>query len=111
MEGKLFLLQRLSAMVMGPFVIVHLIVILYAVQGGLTAGEILSRTQGNAWWIGFYVLFVLAVSVHAPIGVRKVLIEWCRMSRKAAGGLSLVLGIAMLVLGLRAVVAIGGVGA
>ena len=43
----LFTLQRLSALAMAPFVLVHLGVILVAVRGGLTTAEILSRTQGS----------------------------------------------------------------
>ena len=57
-------------------VVVHLATIIYAVQGGLTAAEILGRTRGSAAWFAFYSLFVLAVTVHAPIGLRAVLGEW-----------------------------------
>jgi len=108
MENKLFLLQRLTAMIMGPFVLIHLGVILYAVRGGLSAGEILGRTQGNWFWLAFYGLFVLAVSVHAPIGLRNILIEWARLPRGLAGVLCALFGILLLVLGLRAVIAVGG---
>jgi fumarate reductase subunit C len=59
-------------------VVVHLATIIYAVQGGLTAGEILGRTRGNWGWLLFYSVFVLAASVHAPIGLRAVLAEWVR---------------------------------
>ena len=48
----------------------------YAVQGGLSAAEILARTRGNVAWFVFYSIFVLAVTVHAPIGLRTVLGEW-----------------------------------
>ena len=48
----------------------------YAVQGGLSAAEILARTRGNVAWFAFYSIFVLAVTVHAPIGLRAVLGEW-----------------------------------
>jgi NADH-quinone oxidoreductase subunit G len=34
------------------------------------------RERGNAAWFAFYTLFVLAVSVHAPIGLRAVAAEW-----------------------------------
>lgn len=108
MEQRLFVLQRLTAMLMAPLVLGHLAVILYAVRGGLTASEILARTQGNAWWIGFYGLFVLCVAVHVPIGMRNILIEWLRLGRSAAGAVALVLGLLLLGLGLRAVVAVGG---
>jgi fumarate reductase subunit C len=57
---------------------VHLATIVYAVQGGLSAAEILGRTRGNAAWFAFYAVFVLAVAVHAPIGLRAVLTEWLK---------------------------------
>jgi fumarate reductase subunit C len=59
-------------------VVVHLATIIYAVQGGLSAAEILGRTRGNAAWLAFYSVFVLAVAVHAPIGLRAVFIEWLK---------------------------------
>ncbi len=111
MEQRLFVLQRLTAMLMAPLVLGHLAVILYAVRGGLTASEILARTQGNAWWIGFYGLFVLCVAVHVPIGMRNILIEWLRLGRSTAGAVALALGLLLLGLGLRAVVAVGGLAA
>ena len=109
MEARLFALQRLTAMAMAPFVLVHVALIIYAVRGGLTAGEILSRTQGNWIWIAFYGLFVLSVSVHVPIGIRNILIEWLRLGRAAASVVGLVFGVALLILGLRAVAAVGGI--
>ncbi len=111
MEQRLFALQRLTAMVMAPFVLIHLGVILYAVRGGLTAAEILSRTQGNWGWIAFYGLFVVSVAVHVPIGVRNILIEWTALGRAAAGVVALLFGVVLLAMGLRAVVAVGGFGA
>jgi fumarate reductase subunit C len=65
MTAALFLAQRASASVLAFAVTVHLITILYAVRGGLTAGEVLARTRGNGWFLAFYVVFVLAVAVHA----------------------------------------------
>ena len=108
MEQRLFVLQRLTAMVMAPFVLVHLGLIIYAVRSGLTAQALLARTQGNWGWILFYGLFVLAVSVHAPIGVRNILIEWAKLSRPAATAVAFVFGLVLLLMGLRAVAAVGG---
>ena len=108
MEARLFALQRLTAMVMAPFVLVHVGLVIYAVRGGLTAGEILSRTQGNWLWIVFYGLFVLSVSIHVPIGIRNILIEWLRLGRSAASTIGLAFGVALLILGMRAVAAVGG---
>lgn len=74
----LWLAQRASAVVLALCVAVHLATIVYAVQGGLTAAEILGRTRGNTGWLAFYSVFVLAVTIHAPIGLRAVFIEWLR---------------------------------
>ena len=65
-------------MVLAFCVLVHLVTIIYAVQGGLSAAEILGRTRGNPAWLAFYTLFVLAVTVHAPIGLRSIFIEWLK---------------------------------
>jgi fumarate reductase subunit C len=108
MEQRLFALQRLSAMVLAPFVLVHLGLILYAVRGGLSAADILSRTQGNWAWIVFYLLFVVSVAVHVPIGLRNIMIEWLRFSRPVATFCAFAIGLLLLALGLRAVIAVGG---
>ena len=72
----LWVAQRASAAVLGACVLVHLATMIYAVRGGLTAAEILARTQGSIAWFMFYSLFVLAIVVHVPIGLRAVLGEW-----------------------------------
>jgi len=77
-ESFLWLMQRISAGVLALCVTVHLATIIYAVQGGLSAAEILGRTRGNAGWFAFYSVFVLAVTVHVPIGLRSVCSEWLR---------------------------------
>ena len=84
MTAILFIAQRASAAVLAFAVTVHLATILYAVRGGLTAGEVLARTRDNHWFFAFYVLFVLAVAVHAPIGLRNVLREWTPLARPFA---------------------------
>ena len=76
MTGALFLAQRLSAAVLAFAVTIHLATIIYAVRGGLTAAEVLGRTRGNGWFLALYVVFVLAVAVHAPIGLRNIAREW-----------------------------------
>ena len=75
-QTTLWLLQRVSAAVLGICVPVHLATIVYAVRGGLSAEEIFARTRGNGAWLAFYAIFVLAAAVHAPIGLRTVSIEW-----------------------------------
>ena len=107
-EATLFALQRLSAKVLAPLVVVHLVLILYAVHGGLSAAEILGRTQGSVGWGAFYALFVIAVAIHAPIGVRNIVIEWTRWRGPSLDIMSVALALALLALGLRAVAAVVG---
>jgi fumarate reductase subunit C len=109
MEQRLFVLQRLSAMLMAPLVLMHLVLIVYAVRGGLTAGEILARTQGHWGWIFFYSLFVISVSIHVPIGFRNVLTEWSALSRLSVNVFSWLLFFVFLLMGARAVIAVGGI--
>ena len=105
-EAWLFAAQRLSALVMAPLVLLHLGVILYAVRGGLSADEILSRTEGSLFWGAAYGLFVLAAAVHAPIGLRAVLQEWCRWRGAGLDIAMTLFGLVLLALGLRAVAAV-----
>ena len=105
-EAALFALQRISAKVLAPLVIVHLALIVYAVHGGLSAAEILGRTQGSVAWGGFYALFVIAVAIHAPIGVRNIVREWTRWRGSSLDIVSVALALALLALGLRAVAAV-----
>ena len=74
-ETLLWTAQRASAAVLAVCVAVHLATVIYAVRGGLSAGEILARTHGSIGWMLFYTVFVLAVAVHAPIGLRTILRE------------------------------------
>ncbi len=105
-EARLYLLQRLSAMVLAPLVLVHLGLIVYAVRGGLSAAEILSRTQGSLLWGLFYGLFVLAVALHAPIGLRNVLGEWTAWRGRSLDWAMVAFAFLLLGLGLRAVAAV-----
>jgi len=107
-ESTLFVLQRLSAKLLAPLVIAHLVLILYAVHGGLSAAEILGRTQGSVAWALFYGLFVIAVAIHAPIGVRNIVHEWTRWRGRSLDVASVALALALLALGLRAVAAVVG---
>lgn len=110
MEARVVLLQRLSALVLAPLIAVHLIVILYATRGGLTAAEILARTEGSLAWALFYGLFVVCVTIHAPIGVRTILREWTPLPPRLIDILVTVFAVGLAWLGLRAVVAVFGGG-
>lgn len=106
----LYMAQRLSALVMAPFVLVHIGVMIYAIQGGLSAAEILGRTQGSIPWFLFYGMFVVAVSLHAALGLRTILSEWAGLRGTALTAAAWVIGLGLLVLGARSVwaVTLGG---
>jgi len=106
MTARLFLLQRASAAFLALAGLVHLSTILYAIRGGLTAGEILARTHGNIAFLAFYVLFVLGIAVHAPIGLRNILREWLGWRGASCDGGLLLFAIGLALLGLRAVAAV-----
>lgn len=97
--------QRLSAMALALFVLVHLGVVMLAVRGGLSAAEILGRTRGSLAWMAFYGVFVALVALHAAIGLRNVLDEWTP-TRRLAGVLGGVAALLLLALGWRAVAAV-----
>ena len=103
---KLYMAQRLSALFMIPFTFLHLGLMVYAIQGGLSAGEILSRTQGSLLWFLFYGGFVLSVSVHASIGLRVIIHEIFGTKEMILNILTIAVGLGLLLLGFRAVLAV-----
>ena len=105
-ETRLWLLQRASAAVLAICVAVHLITIIVAMRQGLTAAAILSRTHGSIGWAGFYGIFVLAVAVHAPIGLRAIAHEWLAWRGRASDAVVVLFGIALLALGGYAIAAV-----
>ena len=102
-QALLWVGQRASAAVLALCVVVHLCTIVYAVRGGLSGAEILARTRGNAGWLAFYTLFVIAVSVHAPIGLRAILSEWFGWRDSSRDLVLAVFAAFLLCFGLRAV--------
>jgi len=112
MPFYLYMAQRITAILMAPFVIGHLAVMTYAIQGGLTAAEILGRTQGSLAWLIFYGGFVVAVSVHGAIGLRSVAYEWVGLRGALLEVFAIAAGLGLFALGARAVwvVTFAGVG-
>lgn len=103
---SLYMAQRLSAMVMGPLVLGHIAVMIYAIQGGLSTAEILGRTQGSVLWFLFYGSFVLAVSIHAAIGLRVIVHETLGLRGRWLEIFTWVTGLGLLFMGARAVMAV-----
>jgi fumarate reductase subunit C len=106
MTALLFIAQRVSAAVLALAVTAHLATIVYAMRGGLTAAEVLARTQGHRAFLALYVVFVLAVAVHAPIGLRNILREWTRWRGMSLDVALAAFALVLLTLGLRAALAV-----
>ena len=106
MNVRLYILQRATAAIMAPLVLVHLVLIFYASSRGLSAADILARTRGSVGWGLFYGLFVLAAAMHAAIGVRVVAGEWLRLKGTGLEALMWSVGLILATLGLRAVAAV-----
>jgi fumarate reductase subunit C len=105
LQAKLWYAQRISAMVLGLCVAIHLLIIFFAIRGGLSAQEILGRTQGNILFALFYEVFVIACFVHAPIGIANIVQETFPKSGLAKP-LAWILAVLIFVLGTTAVVGV-----
>jgi len=106
LDVRLYMLQRITALIMVPLVLGHLAVMIYAIQGGLSTAEILGRTQGSLFWFLFYGRFVVAVSLHAAIGLRVIVHEILNVKGRALTVFTIGAGSALLLLGMRAVTAV-----
>ena len=106
LDLRLYMAQRITAMIMAPLVLGHLAVMIYAVQGGLSAAEILDRTRGSVAWFLFYGSFVVAVAIHGAIGLRSIAHEWGGLRGMALDVLMWGAGLILLAMGGRAVWAV-----
>jgi len=105
-ERLLYFLQRLSALILVPLVILHLGVMILSVQGGLSTAEILSRTQSSNLWPMAYGLFFAVAGVHGCIGLRNILKETTELPDRSVNRISGGLLIVILVFGFETVRAI-----
>ena len=105
-QARLWLVQRLTAAVLAVCVAVHLVTIIYAVRGGLSAADVLSRTRGNLAWAAFYALFVAAAAAHGSIGLRTVAMEWLGWKKSTADLLMWFAASSLAALGAQAVYAV-----
>jgi fumarate reductase subunit C len=94
LETRLYLAQRLSAVIIAPLVMIHL---------GVDTDEILARTSGSLLWAASYGLFAIAVAIHAAIGLRNIFREWLKLRGVLLNLASLLVFAGLLVTGLRAV--------
>ncbi len=108
---RLYLLQRISALIMVPLVLGHLAMMIYAVRDGLSAQEILSRTRGSLFWGTYYSVFVLAACTHGAIGLRTIIAETTGFSGLRLNSGVVFVGMVATYLGLYAVFAVTWTGA
>jgi len=102
----LFAAQRISAAVLAFAVAVHLVTIIYAVRTGLAAEEVLGRTRENVWFLAFYLVFVVAIAIHAPIGLRNIVTEWTTWRGRSLDVALAIFAVVLLLLGVRAALAV-----
>ncbi len=107
-ETLLWLAQRVTAGILALAVIVHIATIVMAMDGGLSAREIIGRVQGNVGWLVFYLTFVFAVAIHAPIGLRTILREVTPFSLPVVNAFVILLALFLGIAGLRAIFGLYG---
>jgi len=103
-----FVLQRGSAAVLALCVVVHLAGIVYAVRHGLTSEAIVARMHASAMWPTFYAIFVVAVAIHAPLGLRVIVDEWIGLRGRGVDAVLALFACVLLVGGLYAVASLAG---
>ncbi|WP_300061444.1 succinate dehydrogenase [uncultured Roseobacter sp.] len=106
LDLRLYMLQRITALIMAPLTLGHIAVMIYAVQGGLSAEEILGRTRGSLFWFLFYGSFVVAVSLHASIGLRVILHETMGLAGRTLSAATLGVAAGLLFMGVQALIAV-----
>jgi fumarate reductase subunit C len=102
-ETWMWLAQRFSAVVLAICIAVHIATMIVAMQGGLSTAEIAGRIGGNIGWLIFYTVFIGAVSIHAPIGFRSVLLETTSLPANRVGLLTGLFGLFIFVFGIQTV--------
>jgi fumarate reductase subunit C len=103
-QTHLWVVQRLTAMILAFGVLVHLVTIILAVRGGLSAAEILGRTRGSEAWLAFYCLFALAAGLHGAIGLRAIAAETLGLRGRVADLAWLAVGLLTAGFGIRAAI-------
>jgi fumarate reductase subunit C len=98
-----FVLQRASAGVLAICVVVHLATIIYAVRHGLTSDAMVARMHANPAWPAFYVIFVVAIAIHAPLGLRAIADEWLALRGRGTDAVLVFFALVLLGGGLYAV--------
>ena len=102
----LFVTQRVTGALLALLLLIHLITIMYAVQGEISVSEIVERVRGNTVWVIFYGIFIVSAVVHSMIGVRNILAEMSNLNRRFVDVAVTIYAVASLWLGIEALRAI-----
>lgn len=102
-EVWIWIVMRLTSMVLALAVVVHLATMIIVIHGGLSAAEVLARTRGSIAWAMFYDSFVVLAAVHAGIGLRNIVGEHSAWRGVSLDGAALAFALVVMGLGLRAV--------
>ena len=103
-QTRLWVVQRVTAMLLAVAVLVHLATIIGAVRGGLSAAEILGRTRGSEAWLAFYAAFALAAGLHGAIGLRAIAAVALGLRGRGVDLLWLAIGLVTAGFGIRAAI-------
>lgn len=101
-QQHLWVAQRVTAMILAVAVVVHLVTILVAVRGGLSAAEIIGRVGGSEAWLVFYAVFALCAGLHGAIGLRAIAAEWLGWRGRGFDLAWLAIGLLTALFGIRA---------
>lgn len=101
-----YFLQRLTGAMLAVCLAIHLVTVIYAVNGELSAAEIAGRVRGSTSWIAFYGFFMLTVVIHATIGLRNIFSELSDLGERTIGLISSTYAVIALILGFFALRAI-----
>lgn len=101
-QTHLWVVQRVTAMILAVAVLAHLVTIIGAVRGGLSAAEILGRTRGNGAWLAFYIVFAFSAGLHGAIGLRNIAAETIGLRGRGADLAWLGVGLVTAGFGIRA---------
>jgi fumarate reductase subunit C len=101
-ETWAWMVQRAAALFLALAVAVHLVSIIYAVRGGLSAAAIMARVEGSAAWLAFYAAFAVAAALHGAHGLRTVVAEWTPWRGRSLDAAAALAAVLLAVTGCRA---------
>jgi succinate dehydrogenase hydrophobic anchor subunit len=102
---RIYLMQRYSAVALIFFMTLHMVVVHFP-PGHIDFNQALMR-MGNPLWKGIYVLFLLAVLIHALTGAYMVLTDMQKVAlyKKGLAWGAIILGVVAFIYGTMTILA------